>query len=274
MISSADIFEDRIRRAEFDLVRGEFVATDRVLEIGGGRGFQAIMISALVDECVSVDVREHPQSDFPIVIYDGRTIPFPDASFDRIFSSNVLEHVEDLDTLLDECARVLKPDGTMVHILPTHWWRIWTLLSYYPALPMIILASLRNLRQSKPPTTHREDDDSATLSPGSVSGVGLFTKLRRGFRLKWFSTLLLSPRHGDRGNVFTEIYYFRPAVWKKLFERNGWRIDEARPCHLFYSGNRLFGDRISLKARVGLSHVLGSSTFAFRLAREMVSRTE
>ena len=41
-----------------------------------------------------------------------------------MFSSNTLEHVKQLDILLKEMRRVLKPRGTMVHILPTSAWRL------------------------------------------------------------------------------------------------------------------------------------------------------
>lgn len=45
---------------------------------------------------------------------DDETIPLPDASVDRIYSRNVLEYVPDVDAVLAELARVLRPGGTMV----------------------------------------------------------------------------------------------------------------------------------------------------------------
>ncbi len=49
---------------------------------------------------------------------EGR-IPFPAASFDLIVSNQVLEHVEDLDAVLAEMVRVLKPGGRLLHAFPT-----------------------------------------------------------------------------------------------------------------------------------------------------------
>jgi SAM-dependent methyltransferase len=46
--------------------------------------------------------------------YDGRTIPFPDASFSAVGAFNVLEHVEEPVAFLDEMTRVLKTGGRMV----------------------------------------------------------------------------------------------------------------------------------------------------------------
>ena len=42
---------------------------------------------------------------------DGSCIPFPDKSFDAVLSIATLEHVNGLDALLSEVARVLKDKG-------------------------------------------------------------------------------------------------------------------------------------------------------------------
>lgn len=70
-------------------------------------------------------------------VYDGVTFPFPDASFDLVFSTSVLEHVDDAAAVLQEVARVLKPDGRLYLAFPnrlapkeTHT-GIW-FLSYMP----------------------------------------------------------------------------------------------------------------------------------------------
>jgi len=41
----------------------------------------------------------------------------PDASIDLVLSSSVLEHVGSPDSLFDELHRILKPDGTMLHLV-------------------------------------------------------------------------------------------------------------------------------------------------------------
>jgi SAM-dependent methyltransferase len=50
----------------------------------------------------------------PDAVYDGRTLPFPDASFDTVMSVQVLEHTPDPQRLIDEMARVLRRDGTLI----------------------------------------------------------------------------------------------------------------------------------------------------------------
>ena len=46
-------------------------------------------------------------------------IPFEDQSFDLVVSNQVFEHVEDLDSVLDEINRVMKKDGLLVSLFPT-----------------------------------------------------------------------------------------------------------------------------------------------------------
>lgn len=48
---------------------------------------------------------------------DG-TAPFRDARFDVVYANQVLEHVDDLDSVLAEAARVLKPTGAFYALLP------------------------------------------------------------------------------------------------------------------------------------------------------------
>src|SRR5438128_3575397 len=46
-------------------------------------------------------------------------IPEPDASFDVVFSNSALEHMEPLDQVLAEVARVLRPGGRFIFTVPT-----------------------------------------------------------------------------------------------------------------------------------------------------------
>ena len=48
----------------------------------------------------------------------GERIPFPDASFDFVYSSNVLEHVEDPCRVMSEAVRITRPGGFIQIVFP------------------------------------------------------------------------------------------------------------------------------------------------------------
>ena len=50
---------------------------------------------------------------------DALALPFPDATFDRVIASEVLEHVSDDQHALAEVFRVLKPGGTLAATVPS-----------------------------------------------------------------------------------------------------------------------------------------------------------
>jgi len=51
----------------------------------------------------------------------GEKLPFSDESFDLILSYDVFEHVQDLNLVLKECYRVLKPGGKVFALFPPYY---------------------------------------------------------------------------------------------------------------------------------------------------------
>jgi SAM-dependent methyltransferase len=67
-------------------------------------------------ELVGADLPGNP--DAALEIAPDETLPVPDASFDAVLSTQVLEHVDDPALYLSECRRVLRPGGRL--LLSTH----------------------------------------------------------------------------------------------------------------------------------------------------------
>jgi SAM-dependent methyltransferase len=81
-----------------------------VLDVGAGDGALAARLAArrpdLHLHCVDVQVR--PTSLFPVQLFDGTKLPFPDASFDAVVLVDVLHHTLDPLALLAEVRRVAR----------------------------------------------------------------------------------------------------------------------------------------------------------------------
>jgi len=56
--------------------------------------------------------------DTSVMTASNFSIPFPSQNFDFVFSTQVLEHVIDLDPVLSEVARVMKPGAVALHVYP------------------------------------------------------------------------------------------------------------------------------------------------------------
>lgn len=74
-----------------------------------------------VKQYIGIDFENpgHPHLNEQIdVFYDGHSIPFEDNHFDSVFSSEVFEHIFNLDEILKEINRVMKPDGKLLITCP------------------------------------------------------------------------------------------------------------------------------------------------------------
>jgi len=91
----------------------------KLLDFGcGSKPYKSLFT---VEQYIGIDFENpgHPHLNEQIdVFYDGKKIPFPNDHFDSIFSSEVFEHIFNLDEILYELNRVLKPEGLMVVTCP------------------------------------------------------------------------------------------------------------------------------------------------------------
>lgn len=241
-----------IRQYELKQALKHFPITGRILEIGAGAGWQARWLQDYGYEVTAVDIPEsrYLQSKvFPVILYDGVNLPFPDNSFDIIFSSNVLEHIPDLNKLDQELKRVLHSNGTAIHIVPTSTWRLWTIFTHHLYIFRLITDYIKN-RVSK-------DSDKA---------INQLHKNLHLSRMEIISRLLWPSRHGERGTAIHELSLFSKKSWLRHFQHCGWTVNGCYSTELFYTGNQVFYSRLSISMRSRLSRLLGSSSMIFFLS--------
>ncbi|HAU29562.1 MAG TPA: hypothetical protein DCW68_05560 [Rhodospirillaceae bacterium] len=109
----------------------------RILVIDSGNGAFAHKISGMGADITAIaPVHAIPSGlkHFPILHYDGRTIPFPDHAFDALISEHMIERSENPEIFLEETARVLKTGGACFHILPSSGQAVTAMLRHYPAI--------------------------------------------------------------------------------------------------------------------------------------------
>jgi len=102
---------------------GEFLSIleGEVLDVGCGRKPYAHLTRAKRYVGVDIDTPATRALAAADHYYDGRTLPFADASFDAVLCSQVLEHVFTPDEFLREIRRVLRPGGVLLLATPFVW---------------------------------------------------------------------------------------------------------------------------------------------------------
>jgi len=134
----ADRFEgldhphDIARRLEIvfdELLEDAALAGRRVLDAGCGYGAFSRMAAGRGAHVVSADIAENlvrrarASAGGRGVVADACALPFRDASFEMVISSEMVEHVERPVDAIGELARVLEPGGLLVLTTPSRPWQ-------------------------------------------------------------------------------------------------------------------------------------------------------
>lgn len=97
-----------------------------ILDLGCAGGFMAEAIAQRGAKVTGIDpaqkaieiARRHAESEHLSIKYDvgvGENLPYGDQTFDIVVCVDVLEHVSDLNQVINEIARVLKPGGYLAY---------------------------------------------------------------------------------------------------------------------------------------------------------------
>ena len=213
----------------------------KALEIGCGAGYLTGILEIYFQEMIPTDVK--PRGTVPgVVMADAQKLPFADQSFDFVFSSNVLEHIHDIDICLQELRRVMGPGAMMLHTMPTSAWKFLQVLAYPIHLLMILFRKFLRQKNCNDQIDHRVQ------------------KVEEGVPQMPIIAKVMPTIHGISSSHFGEFVYFRPRSWMTLFERTGFEVLKVEPL-FFHSPYKFLPFRFMklrmILARIGLASVRG-----------------
>lgn len=155
-----------------------------VLDLGCAGGFMAEAMAKRGAEVTGIDpasaaidaARAHARQEGHNIRYDtgvGEDLPYQDGVFDAVVCVDVLEHVADLDQVLREVARVLKPGGLF----------LYDTINRNPVARLATITVAEDILRLLPRGTHdpamfikpaelTSAMTRAGLTPGPVTGLG------------------------------------------------------------------------------------------------------
>lgn len=126
---------------------GRLNPTSRVLEIGIGTGRIALPLAAHVRTVAGIDLARpmmerlvSKRTEEPVHVVEGSAehLPFPDQSWDGSVAVHVFHLIPGWRTVLNELARVLKPEASLIHAWghasEDDLWSIWEKTYGQPAV--------------------------------------------------------------------------------------------------------------------------------------------
>ena len=207
---------------------------DLVLDAGAGFGRHAFEIARLGGRIVALDYADEEvrmtRATFGAMIEvedieadryvgalrgDATKLPFADNTFDRVITSEVLEHIQDDVAAIAELARVVRPGGTLACTVPS-WWpeKInWMLSDEYHA-PKSVGGHVRIYSQTELEAKLRS---AGLIVTGSHHAHGLHSPY-------WWLKCAVGPRREDnklvnRYKQFLEWDIIKQPRSMKLLER-------------------------------------------------------
>lgn len=207
----------------------------KILEIGGKDGYLANILNGWGFDVISIDIS--PTSEFfNVKKMNGTKLEFSSNSFDIIFTSHVVAHIENKQQFFSEIKRTLKQDGVIIHIVPSNWWVILTSFWHYVLIPKILLSKISKLDDINLEKSHSNEKSK---------------------KLRLINLIFLHPLGTDKSFIH-EIFSFSKNNWSKKFSKNGFKIINITNGPLSYSGYSILKNK-GKKIRKIVSSIFSSS---------------
>lgn len=165
------------------LARGQLSLYSRVLDLGCGRGGLVEQLEHPHQQVIGIDpdllsLREH-RLPVPRVQGFSHPLPFARDSFDLVFASWLLEHLQEPANDFAEIARVLRPGGSFAFITPNRRHPLALFNRLLGQLGQLQGWLVNRLYARAPadtfPTAYRANSEDDLRRLGSASGLDLVT---------------------------------------------------------------------------------------------------
>lgn len=208
-------FQKIVRDTEWEAI-APYIKKGKFLDVGCGAGYsmqKAKNMGEIIVYGIDPDPKGHgvgrEGSGFDIAVDNiiqatAESIPFDDGHFNTVYSSHVLEHVQDEQKSLSEMKRVLKEDGVLIIGMPT-----------------AAMATLNMINQYLF-TTHQKFVNFF-LSPFIKTGKVKF----------WQLFVPISHTSFDK-TIFYDLKHYRIKNWKKIVEQQFEIIEIITPAFYPY----------------------------------------
>lgn len=209
------------------------------LEVGCGSGANSAFLSRLARRVVATDLPYYDGDthslgmavakdllkaidvkNVDLVSCSGEGLPFADSTFDFVFSSSVLEHIDDKGKALKEMMRVIKPSGSVIFIVPTYVQSACAFAHLYLYMIRRIF-EVACIKIFKKPFTQKRTllPKASDTSRTSSAILDSFTKSHPSFPLP--------EPHGSYKNIFDEFGQQLPWKWTALAKDCGARATKT-----------------------------------------------
>ena len=209
-------YQQIIRDSEWEKIASHIPKNSKFLDVGCGAGYSLMRASQDLNcevNGIDADPGSHGVGRFvkdmvktvPIKQGFAENLPYANGTFDVVYSSHVLEHVNDEAKALAEMKRVLKKDGVLIIGMPTSSMAALNYLSQFIFTTHIKIYELfRNIF--------------------SVNPLKSFIKI---FRIN-------SHSYPRAKSIWYDLFHYRIGKWKKTIERE-FRVKSAiKPCFYPY----------------------------------------
>src|SRR5215467_4815652 len=136
-----DTYLHTIRATEIDRIFGRcpYKLFASGLELGAGDGYQSVLLTSYAKRLIVTDwdaarLLTRRTAEIDVQTCDAETIEkaFAPATFDFVFSSNLLEHLPVPAAALRGIHTILKDDGVTIHVMPNPFWKLSYLSLFQP----------------------------------------------------------------------------------------------------------------------------------------------